>query len=80
MSPKSRVPGASLFIGGLEVQLAPKEEGPFARQFKMRCERIEAIILAGEVEQAETYFAPVAMEAVAGQQIELPDQRWRTEP
>jgi len=62
---------------GLEIQLHAHGQGARARKFVVKVERIQIVILAGDVEQAEREFGFSMQETVTGKRVELPEVRAR---
>src|SRR5579862_1622596 len=59
--------------GELEIQLQTYEQGARAREFVEKIERVQAVILIGEIEDAEGDLTFTMQKTIAGKCIHLPE-------
>src|ERR1035441_4563871 len=57
----------------LKTQLQAQGEGSRTRKFVVKVERVEIVVLAGEVEQTEHDFGFSARETVTDKRVKLPE-------
>lgn len=57
----------------LEIQLQAHGQGSRARKLVVKVERVQIVILAGDVEQADCEFSFSMQETVTGKRVELPE-------
>src|SRR5437667_2989159 len=60
-------------ITRLKIDFEADYRRPFARQFGVERERVEAIIAVGDVQHAGADFQEAARKAIANKRIELPE-------
>ncbi len=61
-----------LRVDPLKINLQAQGEGPAARQISVNVERVELVVLVGEIEHAKRNFGFPVQEPVTGKRIPLP--------
>src|SRR5689334_455252 len=54
-----------------EFETEPRHEGPLPRQFVIKIQRIQLVVLIGEIEHADGDLRPALPQTVAGKRVEL---------
>ena len=57
----------------LKIQSQRRRERPAARDFRLQVQRIEPVILVGEIQHAKAEFGAAVWKNVAGENILLPE-------
>src|SRR5687767_7632924 len=72
-----RTEGKSMIAGNsskrLKVETQAQQKGAIAGQFRSEIQRVDSVILIGEVQEADTHFGLQARESVTRGHIELPE-------
>src|SRR5262245_33565222 len=66
-------PEPTLQPAASKIELQARRQRSFPRQFVIEIERVQPVILIGDIQQAEANFRDPIGKAVAGKQVQLPE-------
>src|SRR5262245_53073155 len=60
-------------ICGSEIPFQARRQGAFAGQFVVKSQRVQPVVLIGEIQQSHLRLHPPLPKAIAGHHVELPE-------